>query len=135
MFTRPANIFKRVIAVMIDHAILLIGLYTIYTQIWQGDVNNVAINTNQFLIFIAITVGYFLLLEWLFHKTIGKKIMGLKVVRITGQSPDLLSALIRNIVRPIDFIGFYLLGLIFITYSDLNQRLGDMIAGTYVIEE
>lgn len=135
MFTQPANIFKRVIAVIIDHAILLISFYAIYTQLWQGDINNVAVSTNQFIIFTAITIGYFFSLEWLFHKSIGKKIMGLKVIRITGQSPDLLSSLIRNIIRPIDFIGFYLLGLIFITYSDLNQRLGDMIAGTYVIEE
>jgi len=135
MFTQPAGSFKRIIAVIIDHLIIIVFLAAIYTNYYHLDIANADLTNQQYLIFLGLTLGYFILQEWLFHKTIGKKIMGLRVVQVTGQSPDLISVLIRNVFRPIDMIGFYLLGYIIMAYSDLNQRLGDLIAGTYVIEE
>ena len=42
--------------------------------------------------------------------------------------------MVRNIVRLVDFIGIYLVGLIIILFDKKNQRLGDLCAKAYVIQ-
>jgi uncharacterized RDD family membrane protein YckC len=42
-------------------------------------------------------------------------------------------ALMRNILRLVDGLVFYIVGIILIINSDRNQRLGDRVAGTVVL--
>ena len=69
-------------------------------------------------------------------QTPGKKLLGLRVVRRDGASPDTLAALIRNLLRVADFLpGFYFAGLASCLLSSQCQRLGDLAAGTVVVNE
>jgi len=77
---------------------------------------------------------YLWLLEASFGATLGKAIVGIRVVRITDRNA--LSALaIRNLLRIVDGFGFYLVGAVVAGCSSLHRRVGDMCAGTAVIEE
>ena len=44
------------------------------------------------------------------------------------------ASLLRNILRPVDFTFFGLVGLLFVSTSDQWQRLGDRAARTIVVQ-
>ncbi len=71
-------------------------------------------------------------IEAAFGRSLGKIVIGLRVVSIDGSAPTLSSLLIRNLLRIID-IGLMFLPLIVIFFSRLRQRTGDVAAGTLVV--
>ena len=83
---------------------------------------------------LFIVVGYFFVQEALFSTTVGKMILGLRVVDRYGRSLSVPSALMRNVLRLIDsWPGYYLVGLVIACFSPTYQRLGDRVAQTYVV--
>jgi uncharacterized RDD family membrane protein YckC len=83
---------------------------------------------------IAILFVYFWLLEAGFGATPGKAIVGIRVVR-TVDTPALKAFAIRNALRFVDGLGFYLVGAAVAGCSAIHRRIGDLCAGTAVIEE
>ncbi|HPF59887.1 MAG TPA: RDD family protein [Candidatus Competibacteraceae bacterium] len=66
--------------------------------------------------------------------TPGKKALGLKVIHTNGTPVDWPGALIRNLLRAVDFLPLlYGFGLAAILCNRNFQRLGDLAAGTMVI--
>ncbi|MDG4597141.1 MAG: RDD family protein [Candidatus Contendobacter sp.] len=66
--------------------------------------------------------------------TPGKKALGLQVVLANGAPVDWPAALIRNLLRAVDFLpAFYGFGVAALLISRDFQRLGDLAAGTLVI--
>jgi hypothetical protein len=49
-------------------------------------------------------------------------------------SPTISQVVIRNVLRPIDAIGLYLVGFIVAVKSKDTQRIGDIVGGTIVCE-
>ena len=88
------------------------------------------------LIFI-INGGYFLFLEYFTGgRTIGKKLVGIRVIQDNGHSITLLSSFIRNFLRLVDSLpASYLIGMILIFTHSKHKRLGDIVAGTIVVHE
>jgi uncharacterized RDD family membrane protein YckC len=82
----------------------------------------------------AILFAYGWWLEAAFGATLGKALVGLRVVR-TGSGSALAAAAIRNAMRIVDGAGVYLLGAVVAGCSPCRQRLGDLCAGTAVVEE
>lgn len=77
---------------------------------------------------------YFFVPEAMFGATPGKALMGLRVVRLDGNSPRVRDVVIRNAVRLIDFLPIlYLLGGSLVLGTNGAQRLGDLVAGTTVV--
>jgi uncharacterized RDD family membrane protein YckC len=80
-------------------------------------------------------LAYFVFLETGWNgQTLGKKLTGIQVVREDRGPIDFSTALIRNILRVVDGLIFYLVGAILIWRSPIKQRLGDRIAHTVVIK-
>ncbi|ELZ58835.1 MULTISPECIES: RDD family protein [unclassified Haloferax] len=81
-------------------------------------------------------VGYFFLLEGLWDgQTVGKRLLGIKVVKEDGSTCDIGSSFMRNILRIIDGFFYYVVGFIVMAISDKRQRVGDRLAGTVVVRE
>lgn len=80
-------------------------------------------------------VAYFVLLEWLWNgQTVGKRRAGLRVIGPDGEPARFIAVLIRNLLRPVDFLpGSYALGFVIMFLTPSSQRLGDLAAGTYVV--
>jgi len=89
-------------------------------------------------LFVISSVGFvgFLYLwigEGIFGATLGKAAMSLRVRSATGGKPGLQKSLLRNLLRIVDGIGVYIVGIVFALTSPTRQRLGDRVAGTVVV--
>jgi uncharacterized RDD family membrane protein YckC len=82
----------------------------------------------------TITFLYVWLLEASFGATLGKAIVGIRVIRTNGRNAFAASA-IRNLFRLVDGLGFYLVGVLVAGCSRFRQRLGDICAGTAVVQQ
>lgn len=91
----------------------------------------------QFVIWFLIDWGYMVLLETVWSgQTVGKKMMGLRVIQDTGVRVGIYQSLLRNLVRPLDKLPvFYLVGGVAALFSGTQQRIGDLLAGTIVVRE
>jgi hypothetical protein len=90
------------------------------------------------IIFIFVWLfGYYLVFEIAAAgRTPGKRAMRLRVVRTDGGPLTVSAALVRTILRIVDFLPWgYAVGAIAAFTSERNQRLGDMAAGTVVVQE
>lgn len=90
------------------------------------------------LIVLVSMFGYFILLEGPLGKgrTVGKRVLKLRVVKEDKGMISYGTSFGRNILRIIDGLPFfYIIGMIFIHKSGLNQRLGDRAVHTMVIKE
>ena len=81
--------------------------------------------------------GYYFFFEWRWDgQTPGKRFFGLRVTMTDGLPLSLWPAMIRNIVRVVDFLPtFYGFGAVLCLSNSLNQRAGDLAAGTIVVVE
>jgi len=81
--------------------------------------------------------GYFVLFEILMGgQTPGKRHFRLRAIREDGTPMTLTDALVRNLLRPVDFLPFfYVLGGLVSFLNSTHKRLGDLAAGTIVICE
>lgn len=89
------------------------------------------------LLNFAIFWGYYLVFELGWQgQTPGKRLAGIRVVRLDGGVPGFLEVAIRNLVRIVDFLPFaYALGFVVMFLSRQSRRLGDYAAGTLVVYE
>ena len=86
------------------------------------------------VIFLVTIVIYFVSLESALGATIGKRLLGLRVVQVDGRNPGVMRATIRNLLRAIDALpAFNILGIVLIASSPERARFGDRSAGTRVI--
>jgi uncharacterized RDD family membrane protein YckC len=86
------------------------------------------------LIFLIIMTLYMILLEGWLGFTLGKRLVGLRVIGKEGGRPGLWRSTVRNVLRLVDCLPtFNILGVILILRSSERARFGDRIAGTRVI--
>ncbi len=77
---------------------------------------------------------YFIYFEGAYGQTLGKRAMGIVVVKTDGGDTDMAASVIRNLLRIIDTLPtLYILGIILILVTDDNQRLGDIVGNTVVV--
>lgn len=87
-------------------------------------------------VWLGLLVAYFPVTEMLFGKTVGKLVTGTRVVDEAGRRPSFLQALVRTLFRLIEVNPVLAGGIpagIAVIASRGKQRLGDMVARTYVL--
>ena len=88
------------------------------------------------LILLVLAFAYYILMEGYLGQTLGKMLLGIKVVREgSGGTPGLKAAAIRTVLRIVDGFFFYIVAFIAVLASHKNQRLGDMAAHTLVVRK
>lgn len=135
-----AGIWKRILGGLIDVIVLgLVGAGIIYFFGTAGVTEEGVYSANvegwpaaaMFVIWFVYYVG----LEAVTGKTVGKYALKMKVVNAEGGKISWGKSIVRNLMRAIDGFFGYLVGFIAILASKENQRLGDMAAKTYVVKE
>lgn len=126
---QPAPNRRRVMAVLVDSVIVGVAWISLLLWFHQRIADQPIIGAEYF----ALTFLYYDLQETLFTSTIGKHLLGLRVVGDEGDPVSIREALIRNLLRLVDWLPvLYLLGALIIARSTKKQRLGDLVARTMV---
>ena len=126
---------KRLVALLID-GVLLQLVTVLITRLMISSNPEVGINPLAFVLIFAINIGYYVVLEKIQGATLGKQVMGIKVVKTDGSPLDWTAALIRNLLRIVDALPVaYIVGIILINNSPIKQRFGDRIANTVVVDK
>ena len=133
-----AGIYSRFLAWLIDAtlcAVLSAGIVFAlsFLAIFAAGVAGFAI----FLAVFLVNWGYFALAEaWTGGQTLGKRLLGLRVVQVSGVRIDFLQAALRNLIRAFDNLPLlYAVGGGAALVSRSRRRLGDWVAGTVVVRE
>ncbi|MEA2348416.1 MAG: hypothetical protein QOG62_2203 [Thermoleophilaceae bacterium] len=85
---------------------------------------------------LVVWLGLLVVLPGLTGGTIGKFVFGIRVVGADARPPGILRSLLREIMWIVDDFPYFIPGLtgfIVALSSKSNQRVGDMVAGTWVI--
>ncbi len=125
----------RFVAVIVDGIVFFILGYLIAAV--TGGITEAGFDLQGGPAFLLFLLGflYYWLLEAFLGGTLGKLVLGMRV-RMEDGSPCTISAsLIRNLLRLVDGLLFYLVGAIFVWTSPSKQRLGDRLAKTVVIKK
>ena len=151
-----AEFHKRLLAYIIDFGILIIFLFMMKYMLYNEFLLNWDENIGLDILIISLPMLLYSLLTelWMNGQTLGKKIMGIRVISLEGGEPTFGQFLMRWITKFFEWpflFGYialsttsvvaytFITGLfgiavvIIISISNKNQRLGDMIAGTVVV--
>jgi uncharacterized RDD family membrane protein YckC len=132
---------RRILATIVD-GLIFGGLYAVMVLLF-GSISSVgfadwngSMPALPTLLYGVIIVLYYILLEGYLGQTVGKMLLGIKVVREdNGEVPGLGGATIRTLLRIVDGISSYLVAFITVLISGKNQRFGDMAAHTLVVRK
>jgi uncharacterized RDD family membrane protein YckC len=136
-----AGVGSRALALLIDYLLWMViltvlltvfaFLYYLFSKIAGADKWLIAI---QVLIFFVVYIGYFIFFETLWQgQTPGKRYVKIRVIRDDGRNAGLQQAIMRSLLRTVD--DLLSLGLLMILFTKQEKRLGDLVAGTIVIQE
>lgn len=104
---------------------------------WLQDALNNSMLAVVILALFLIYWGYFIYFESLWNgQTPGKRVVGIRVIREGGYPVTLVSILLRNLLRVVDWLPLlYGIGIIGVFVSSQHKRIGDLAAGTVVVRE
>ena len=133
-----AGVGSRFVSALVDLMLqiaLLVGVtgLGVAVQAFGSGFGYALVLIASFLVFAAYDVLFEVFAS---GRTPGKRLNGLRVVRIDGSPVTFFTSAIRNVLRLVDILPFgYLVGIAVILVTRLNQRLGDVAAGTLVVRE
>lgn len=138
---RHAGVGIRFAAVFLDSLLLgviglLVGLltgggYAVRTE--QGASIGISLEDGGFLVWLVVAFAYYVATEAGLGGSPGKLAVGLRVVDDDGCAISWGQSLLRNLIRPIDFLFVYLVAAVAVWASPRKQRLGDRAAATFVV--
>ncbi|GLQ88632.1 RDD family protein [Dyella flagellata] len=129
---RAAGAFGRAQAWLLDTLLRAVVFFVglgIFSMLGRGGVGL------GLLLLFALTWVYNVVCEVWFHgQTIGKRVLGLRVVNADATPITLLPSVVRNLLRVVDALpGIYGVGLVVSIIDPSARRVGDIVAGTLVI--
>jgi uncharacterized RDD family membrane protein YckC len=137
-----AGIALRFVAVLLDAIVIFVPLGIVvglmtgggYAESGSGYGNaGINVGGNAFWLLVALGVGYYVVCEAATGATLGKRLVGIRVVGEDGEPVTFGAAVVRNLLRLVDALFFYLVGFLFAVTSTRGQRLGDRAAHTVVV--
>jgi uncharacterized RDD family membrane protein YckC len=145
-----ANGLARALSLLLDIAMtspVIILLQGVYGYTWEQAYGFLAIGTVTSLdadllpalqataVTLLVLAIYGTVCEMIWGRTFGKAMFRLRVVNAEGEAPAAWRIVVRNFVKVFELIHWIVLlvpmGLMMMTGK--QQRLGDLLAGTYVI--
>ncbi len=135
--TSFAGLGKRAIGFIVDWVLAsLLFALLIVLDVLFSMATGFSLMISSIGIYSLIFIGYFTVLESKSGSTIGKNIVDIRVTSKKGDSISFGQAAIRNVLRIVDGLPvFYIIGILSIAITEDSQRVGDLAAGTVVIEK
>ncbi|ONI75925.1 hypothetical protein BWI15_06370 [Kribbella sp. ALI-6-A] len=132
----------RALACAIDFTLQVIALIILFLALFGfllQEASDALAAAIVFVVLLLVLVGYRVVMETLTRgKTLGKMLLGLRVVRDDGSSIRFRHALVRSLLWIfVDFAPWFAAspGIVASLMNKQGKRIGDMVAGTVVIRE
>ena len=127
------RILAAVIDIIIQATVFLV--FVLAATSWLVSLGSAVANGIVALATVLIFLGYHVVGEvWWNGQTLGKRLMGVKVVTDDGGPVGFVTSLIRTAMRLVDILPVgYGVGFVSAMASSKTQRLGDMAAGSLVV--
>ena len=131
---RSAGVFPRAYAWLLDLGIRVAGVSMLSMLLaFLGEAGTGVLLVAMFLLYWGYPIAFEVLRD---GQTIGKRVMGLRVVNANGTPVTWLPSVVRNLLRTVDMLPFgYALGLLSSLFDRNGRRLGDLVAGTVVVHD
>lgn len=140
-----AGIGSRFLALAFDSVLQLAAIIVLVvmamTARWLASVSLPSLGAWAMAAAIAgiflVYSAYFAIFEsvWM-GQTPGKRMVGLRVIDVSGRPVTVYGAIIRNVIRLVDQVpGIYAIAILSVLVTRRQQRLGDLAAGTVVVHE
>ncbi|WP_312319802.1 RDD family protein [Stenotrophomonas sp.] len=128
-----AGPIPRALAWGIDFAVRVAGLLLMSIPLaFLGDFGQGLYACLMFLTMWAYTIVQ----EAIWGRTLGKRVLNLRVVAHDGAPIGWMASITRNLLRTVDMLPFgYALGLLSSLFDPHGRRLGDLVAGTVVVHD
>jgi uncharacterized RDD family membrane protein YckC len=131
---------RRIGAALIDlvllGAVFAILAATIGESTVEGGEVSFELTGAEAALYLALVLLYYFALEAAIGQTVGKLLLGLRVVRTDGSRPSAVAIAARTLLRVVDWLPLlYLVGFIAMLATGVRrQRLGDLAAKTGVAQ-
>lgn len=143
-----AGIGSRFLAALIDTALIILLQAILYgsffllanfvfnTDVLNGDSASWALAIMGIISFVFLW-GYYIFFEVIWNgQSPGKRLFGIRVIRVDGTPITVSESIIRNLVRLIDLLPTaYGVGVVTMFINPNSRRVGDLAAGTIVIHD
>src|SRR3954465_3068545 len=131
------SISDRIGGSIIDGIIKISYTIIVMATMSFGNVETISGMPVSLIILVASPLIFYNLISELFlnGQSVGKKVMGIKVISLSGEQPSFSQYLNRWLFRLVDFtFTGYMLGIIMVAATERKQRLGDLVAGTVLVK-
>ena len=135
-----AGLGGRSYAFLLDwHIRAIAGLGWYAAGVWGLDRDFIPKETDLIFWWAAVAPGLAIYLlyhggfEILTGGTPGKRLAGVRIVDRRGRTPGIGALTVRNVLRPVDSLVFYAVGLASVLLTRHAVRIGDLAAGTLLI--
>lgn len=131
---------RRVLATIVDAIIFSVYFWVLAmlfgTSSTEAGGISLSLGGLGTLLYLVGVIAYYLFMEGYLGQTVGKMLLGIKVVREdTGGVPGLGAAALRTVLRLIDGLFLYAVAFVSVLASQKNRRLGDMVGKTLVVRK
>jgi uncharacterized RDD family membrane protein YckC len=137
---RLAGPAQRAAAYLIDHLVraAVLTVFALFVGVSGAVVN--ASGAGMGLALLALFLvewGYYVVCERFMNgRSIGKRMLELRVIRSDGLPIGFAESVLRNLLRAADFLPFgYAIGVLVASFDPRFRRLGDLAASTMVVVE
>lgn len=146
---RVAGIGSRLLAWLLDLCLIILLDVAGFMAAAMLEIGRTGTGIGIFMIWgFVLQWGYFIFFEWAWHgQTPGKRLLGIRVIRVDGTGIQFAQSAVRNILRVADGLPImmapipmletvvlpYGLGFLISICNREQRRLGDLVAGTLVV--
>ena len=129
----PASFAARLAAFSIDFMLMGIAWLFLLLMLKEGAFEGI---NEALVITLVILIPYLypLISETVASgQTLGKKLLHIRVVDLEGGGPKISAFILRWLILPLDVFGSAGIGSLCVFFTKHQQRLGDLVAGTWVV--
>lgn len=131
---------SRSAAFLIDYILILVIILGINALVEISEKIGTEVFSSHFAAIMYVVLGtllwvYFVVCEQVFDGgSVGKRALGIRVIKENGFPIDMVDSLTRNFLRFVDLLpGTCLVGFVVMMLNNKAKRLGDYAAGTVVV--
>ncbi len=130
---------RRIAAAFLDILVLAVLFFVLGLLIGESEAENgtasVRLEGGPAFLFFALSLLYYLIPEAMSGRSLGKALLGLRVVREDGGRAGAGAIVARTLLRIVDALPLlYLVGFVAVLATGQRRaRLGDLAAGTRVV--